>query len=752
MANQQINMTTTTPTKQMRRRAIAILGVLALVCSVVIGRLVVLQVVETEDWQKRAVSQQLSDNVISPKRGTIFDSNMNELAVSYGVYTEIMSPKYITDEATRTLIADDLSKMLSVNRDKLYQKTGKTNSEYEVVVSKIELPLATKLSNWIEEKNLVSVLRIIQDYKRRYPQGTMLASVLGFTGTDNYGLYGLEAKYESELAGTAGRIVTAKDGVGDELPSGLSFEKTVDAQDGNSLVLTVDQTVQAYAEKYLEQAVKETQSKRGGVCLVQNVKTGAILAMAVKGDFDPNDPFTVHDASQAATIAKLSGDAQSKALKEAREQQWVNRSISEFYEPGSVFKVFTSAMGLEEGKVSETSTFTCTGSQVAYKGTQPINCHLAGGHGTLTFPQAISASCNPAFIQLGLRIGPQAFFKYYTGFGFTQKTGIDMLSEATPTEALYHTAETLNPVELACESIGQTFTITPLQMITAMSAVANGGKLMQPYVVQQVLDADGNVVRNTTPKEVRQVISESTSKRLAAMLDTSVNAGSKNAYVAGYRVAGKTGTADQTVKLVSTNVNEVWASFCGFAPSDDPEVAILVVLDQPQCDVRYGGTISAPVAQKVLTDALPYLGVEPQYTDEELANLNRVTPKVVGDTVSVAKSKITSQSLTVKVVGDGDKVVSQTPDSGTTIPQNGIVVIYTEQGSVDETVTVPDFSGCTLSQANSLAADYWLNLKIQGATDSSGEVTATNQSIKAGTKVAKGTTITVEFVVHDNIR
>lgn len=752
MAKQQSNMTTTTPTKQMRRRSIAVLAALALVCSVVIGRLVVLQVVETEDWQKRAVSQQLSDSVISPKRGTIFDSNMNELAVSYGVYTVIMSPKYIEDEKTRALIADDLSKMLKVDREKLYQKTGKKDSEYEVVTSKIELPLATELSKWIEKNDLVSVLRIIQDYKRRYPQGTMLASVLGFTGTDNYGLYGLEAKYESELAGTAGRIVTAKDGVGDELPSGLSFEKTVDAQDGNSLVLTVDQTVQAYAEKYLEQAVKETGAKRGGVCLVQNVKTGAILAMAVKGDFDPNDPFEVYDASQAATIAKLSGDAQSKALKEAREQQWVNKAISEFYEPGSVFKVFTSAMGLEEGKVSETSTFTCTGSQVAYPGTTPIKCHVTSGHGTLSFPEAISASCNPAFIQLGLKIGPEAFFKYYTGFGFTQRTGIDMLSEATPTEALYHTADTLNPVELASESIGQTFTITPLQMITAMSAVANGGKLMQPYVVQQVLDADGNVVRNTTPKEVRQVISETTSKRLAAMLDTSVNAGSKNAYVAGYRVAGKTGTADQTVKLVSTGVNEVWASFGGFAPSDNPEVAILVVLDQPQCEVRYGGTISAPVAQKVLADALPYLGVEPQYTDEELANLNRVTPKVVGDSISTAKSKITSQSLTPKVVGDGDKVVSQMPESGTTIPQNGIVVLYTEKGSVDEMVTVPDFTGCTLSQANALAADYWLNLKIQGAADASGEVTATSQSINKGDKVAKGTTITVEFVVHDNIQ
>lgn len=749
MAKQQSNMTTTTPTKQMRRRSIAILAALALVCTFIIGQLVKLQVVETEDWQKRAVSQQMSDSVISPKRGTIFDSNMNELAVSYGVYTVIMSPKYIQDDKTRALIADDLSKMLDVDRDKLYEKTGKKTSEYEVVVSKIELSLATELSEWIQNNDLVSVLRIIQDYKRRYPQGTMLAAVLGFTGTDNYGLYGLEAEYESELAGTAGRIVTAKDGVGDELPSGLSFEKTVDAQDGNSIVLTVDQTVQAYAEKYLEQAVKDTGAKKGGVCIVQNVKTGAILAMATKGDFDPNDPFEIQDPSLAATIAKLSGDAQSKAIKEAREQQWINKPISDYYEPGSVFKVFTSAMGLEEGLVSETSTFNCPGYQMV-SGTR-INCHVTSGHGTLHFPEAISASCNPAFAQLAERIGPNLFFKYYTGFGFTQKTGIDMLSEAPISAALYYNADALNPVELASESIGQTFKITPIQLITAMSAVANGGKLMQPYVVQQVLDADGNVVRNTTPKVVRQVISESTSKRLAAMLDTSVNKGSKNAYVAGYRVAGKTGTADQTELLVGTDVNEVWASFSGFAPSDDPEVAILVMLDQPQCDVRYGGTISAPVAQKVLADVLPYLGIEPKYTDKELASMNRITPNVVGDTVATAQSKITSESLTCKVVGDGDKVVSQMPESGATIPQNGIVVVYTEQGSVGETVTVPNFVGCTLSQANTLAAEYGLNLQIRGVTEESGEVTATKQSIQDGQKVARGTIVTVEFVYQDNI-
>lgn len=750
MAKSAPVVTTTAPTKKMNRRTVAVALALLVCCAFILKNLVVLQVVETEDWQKRAMTQQMSDSIISPKRGTIYDCDMNELAVSYGVYTVIMSPKYIKQETTRTMIADELSEMLSVDRDKLYEKTGKTNSEYEVVVSKIELPLATKLSEWIQEKDLVSVLRIIQDYKRRYPQGTMLAPVLGFTGTDNYGLYGLEAQYESELAGVAGRIVTAKDGVGDELPSGLGFEKTVDAEDGNSIVLTVNQTVQAYAEKYLEQAVIETGSKNRGVCIIQQVKTGAILAMATKGDFDPNEPFEIQDPTQKELIAKLSGDEQSKALKAAREKQWVNKAISDYYEPGSVFKVFTSAMALEEGLVSETSSFHCSGVHSLYG--VNINCHVyPGSHGTLGFPECISQSCNPAFAQLADRIGVERFYKYYSGFGFTQKTGIDMLSEAPISSSLYYNAETMGPVELASEAIGQTFKITPLQLITAMSAVANGGKLMTPYIVQKVVDADGNVVRNTTPKVVRQVISESTSKRLAAMLDTSVNSGSKNAYVAGYRVAGKTGTADQTELMVGTNINEVWASFSGFAPSDDPEIAILVVLDQPQSDIRYGGTISAPVAQKVMADALPYLGIEPHYTNEELANLNRTTPNVVGDSVATAQSKISGQSLSYKVIGDGDKVVAQVPEGGTTIPQNGMVVLYTEQGSVDYSVTVPDFTGCTLSQANMLAADYGLNLQIQGVTEESGSVQAMHQSIEPGQLVARGSIITVEFVYRDTI-
>ncbi len=742
--------TTKTPTRQMWRRSIVVMVILIGFCfSTVIGKLSILQLVQADEWRERAVAQQMSDSIISPKRGTIYDTNMTVLAQSATVWTVIMSPKDIPDEETRVKIADELSAMLEVDRDTLYKRTQKTNSQYEIVKSKIEYPLAETLRTWIEENGLAGVFRIIEDYKRYYPLNSLASEVLGFTGTDNYGLYGLEAYYEDALAGTPGRVVTAKNGWGDELSTELKFEKTVDAEDGNSLVLTIDSVVQYYAEKYLEIAVKENGCTNRGACIIMDVNTGAIIAMATKGDFDPNDPMTVTDPDAAAAIALLSGDERSEALKEAREAQWVNKPIADYYDPGSVFKVFTSAMALEEDVVSEESTFYCGGS-IKVEDTV-INCHKRGGHGSQTFAQTISNSCNPAFVQIGLELGSSLFWKYYQGFGFTELTGIDMLSESRVTSALYHTEENLGPVELACSAFGQTFTVTPIQMITALAAVANGGKLLQPYVVQQVLDADGNVVSNTEPTVKRQVISEETSERLCAMLDVSVNSGSKNAYVAGYRMAGKTGTSDKTSQNLETGTTNVVASFAGFAPSDDPQYAIIVLLDEPQVAVRFGGTISAPVAQKIMTEALPYLGVEPVYTEEERAAMERTTPDVTGKEVSTAQTMLTNSELRYKVVGSGSTVVKQVPEKGATIPKNGIVVLYTDEENLSQTTAVPNFEGMTLAQANVAAANANLNIQMVGLGLESGEAKAASQSIAAGTAVALGTVVEVNFIYQDAI-
>ncbi|HPU58017.1 MAG TPA: penicillin-binding transpeptidase domain-containing protein [Candidatus Avimonas sp.] len=742
--------TTKAPTRQMWKRSMAVLAILVICWVGVTGKLSVIQIAEADFWREKAVEQQMSDSIISPKRGTIYDAKMTVLAQSATVWTVIMSPNNIKDEETRVKIADDLSKLLDVDRDKLYQKTLKTKSQYEIVKAKIEYPLRNALSQWIQENKLVGVFRIIEDYKRYYPLNNLASAVLGFTGTDNNGLYGLEAYYEKTLAGKPGRIVTAKNGWGDDLDIELRFEKTIGAQDGNSLVLTIDSAVQYYAEKYLEIAVKETGCTNRGAVIVMDVNTGAIIAMATKGDFDPNDPMTITNPDTLAKIALLSGDEKSAALKKAREEQWVNKPISDYYDPGSVFKTFTASMALEEGLFTESSHFYCRGGLKVND--RYIKCHKTTGHGSLDFAGALSQSCNPAFMEIGQKIGASLFFKYFVGFGFTERTGIDMLSESKVTDVLYFSEKQLNILNLSVASFGQNFKVTPIQMITAIAAVANGGKLMKPYVVQQILDSNGNVISNTEPVVKRQVISENTSQRISKMLADSVNGGgAKNAYIPGYRMAGKTGTSEKTDKNVANKTKDVVASFAGFAPADNPKYAILVMLDEPQTAIRYGGTIAAPVAQKIMSEALPYLGVEPAYTEEEKAAMDRTTPDVTGKKVSVAQNMLANSNLKYQVVGNGDTVLKQVPEKGETIPKNGTVVLYTEEGKLSQTTIVPDFRGKTMNQANIAAANAKLNLQISGLGINSSDAKAESQSIEPGKEVPLGTVVKVSFVYHDQI-
>ncbi len=768
MAKEQKTVTTRTPTKQMRRRAlIAVILVIGLFFLADAVKLAQLQIVEAEDWRKRAVSQQMSDTVVTAKRGTIYDANMEPLAESAEVWKIIMSPKDIatikwqkisgadadrelTDEQAlafkREFIAKGLAEMFGLDYEKVYKQTGKTNSQYEVIKSKVEYKQKTAFSEWVNANGLSPAFYIITDYKRYYPQGTLASTVLGFTGTDNNGLEGIEKKHESVLAGTPGRIVTAQNGLGDEMPTTMEYTKVVDAEDGNSLVLTIDSTIQMYAEKYLADGIANAECSNRGVAIVMDVNTGAILAMATKGDYDPNDPFTIADPKTNELLATLSGDEYNDTLSVARQLQWKNKALTDTYEPGSVFKVFTTAIGLEENLLTEGTTFNCPGY---YKvGGWTIRCHKHSGHGTLNLPGAISNSCNPYFMQLGMRIGGNAFSKYFVGFGFAEKTGIDMIGEAS-NAGLFHSAAVLEKQEasLATTSFGQTFKITPIQMITAMSAIANGGKLMTPYVVGQVLDGEGNVVSTTQPQVKRQIISSQTSRRICDMLAAATNGGgSKNAYVAGYRVAGKTGTSE---KRDITDSYEVVASFGGFAPADDPQVAVLVLLDQPQCAVRFGGTIAAPVAQKILDSILPYMGIEPEYTTEELAKLSRTTPNVEKNAVAAAQTKLTNLGLKATVLGNGKTVVKQIPSAGQSIPAGGTVLLYTEEMDA-VTVTVPDFIGKSLTQVNALAASFGLNVQVQGLSVGGGSAAVANrQGVAAGTKVPKGTVVSVHFLYND---
>ncbi|MBQ6848452.1 MAG: PASTA domain-containing protein [Clostridia bacterium] len=761
--------TTRTPTRQMRFRArVAVFVIAVLFFLANILRLGYLQTVESEDWQRRAVSQQMSDTVVSAKRGPIYAADMTPLAESADVWKIIMSPKNIAGcdwtnlegvdknqpltkeqglELLRTRIATDVSQMFGLDYDKLYRQTGKTGSQYEVIQSKVEYKEKTLFTEWVEKNGLSYAFYIITDYKRYYPQGTMASNILGFTGTDNNGLEGLEAKYESVLSGTPGRIVTARNGIGDEMPTNMEYTKVVDAEDGHGLVTTIDPTVQMYTEKYLSEAVEATGVLNRGVAIVMDVHSGAVLGMATKGDYNPNDPFTIANPKTMEMLATLSGDEQAAAISKARQLQWNNKAITETYEPGSVFKVFTTAMALEEGLANENTSFTCAGS--INVGGWNIRCHTRTHMGVLNLREAISKSCNPYFVQLGQRVGPTTYYKYFNGFGFTEKTGIDMNGEMS-NAGLYHNAEKLSTEQasLATASFGQTFKVTPIQMITAMCAIANGGKLVTPHVVSKVLDARGNAVSTVDTKVKRQIISADTSRRICTILGEIVNGGgSKNAYVPGYRIAGKTGTSEKRDTV--ENEDDVVASFCGFAPADDPKVAVLVLLDDPQTEVRYGGTLSAPVAQKIFESILPHLKVEPSFTNEELASLSTAVPAVTGQTTAIAQNKLANSSLKASVVGSGDTVVRQVPEAGQSIPAGGTVVLYTEQDTVTM-VTVPNFYGRSVTEVNSVAAQLGLNVQMTGLVGGSSTfATANGQSIAEGQQVPKGTVVKVNFVYSD---
>lgn len=733
----------------MRRRAfILVIGVF--LCFVLLAaNLFHIQVMQQDFWQQKAVAQQLSDVQISANRGQIYDATMTVLAQTREVCTIVMSPKNILQEKTRVKIADELSKMLDVDRDTLYKQTQKSTSQYEVVKSKVDKAVGDKFINWANENGLAGVFRVVTDYKREYPLGSMLSTVMGFVGTDNVAREGLELKYNETLAGIPGRMVIAQNTSGDKLPTSLDYEYTVNAVDGNSLVLTVDEYIQQVTEKYLAQAITEFRATNRGCAIVMDVDTGAILAMATKGDYDPNNYLAISDPTTAEKIALLSGDEQAEAIRVARLTQYRNKAL-DFYEPGSVFKTVTASIGLEEGLVSENSEFFCNGTY--HIADRYMDCWHAG-HGQQNFRQAIANSCNPAFMTLGGLIRAPLFCKYYTGFGFTTRTGVDLLGEQTPSAALFYTPDTMKPVDVAASSIGQTFKVTPLQMATALCAITNGGKLMQPYIVQKVLDSEGNVISNTEPTVKRQVISEQTSRRVCDMLEEAVSGGAiGNAYIAGYRVGGKTGTSEKTETKSEEDKDEnveVIASFGGFAPAEDPEVVVLVMVDEPQT-LKSGAGVAAPIARNILRDILPYLGVEPNYTEEELANLDHSVPQVTGKQVSVAATALNTASLSYETVGKGDRVVRQVPESGASIPKDGVVWLYTDDSEL-KTTKVPDLTGKSLSQVNQAAKRAGINVVVSGINTSGGVATAAKQSVQPGETVPKGTVVTVEFTYGDNI-
>lgn len=757
------------PTITMWRRTMMILiGLIAIGFGAVIFSLIRIQLVDGGELKKAAIDQQLQDTQITAQRGTIYDCNGKILAQSASVWQVVLEPKYIlpqegdsdqakqNKEGARARIVSGLAEILDMKEEEIQKKIEK-GTYYEVLKRKVETEERDQIlklkEELIVEYNQSSGILLESDYKRYYPYGTLASSVLGFVGSDGQGLSGLEVYYDDYLTGTAGRLVSVRNAVGTGMP--FEYDQMVEAEDGYSLKLTLDETIQHILEKYLDEGVANNNVHNRATAICMNVKTGAILGMAVSGDYDPNDPYTITDEDVVKAIEALPEKEQQQATSDALQAQWRNKAVSDTYYPGSVFKMITLSAALEENLVKETDTFTCRGYTKVEGVSKPINCWLTSGHNTETVEEGLMNSCNPMFIWLGFKLGAENFMEYFHGFGFTERTGIDLPGES---DSIY--AEKMNVADLAVYSFGQNFSITPIQMVTACATIANGGNLVQPYIVSQIMDSDGNIVQTTETKVKRQVISEDVAKRVAKILNRNATEGTaKNGYVAGYRICGKTGTSEKVAKYNEEGGSakgatmQYIASYCGFAPVEDPEIALLVFFDEPDVSGNYyGGSVAGPVFANMMSEILPYIGVEPQYTADEAEDLDTTAPVAVGLSLSEAQNKVTQAELNYEVYGSGDTVLAQSPEPGVTIPSGGTVVLFTDEDSQKETVEVPNLIGLSYSEANDVATSYGLQIKVTGVSASSGSGVSSAQSIAKGEKVKPGTVITVNFITKDQVQ
>jgi len=757
------------PTKGMKRRLnISILAITGAFALYAFANLYNASITNNVSYSAMANNTQFQSTTVTANRGTIYDANGQILAQSATVYNIIISPNELKGVDDETILESGLTEkerqiqecatilteeLGTVDYDEIveyFYNEDTSNRAWIKVASKVNKVVASSILTRADELELeYNLIYTEEDTTRYYPQGDMAASVIGFTNYDGDGIYGVEAYYNDYLAGVDGKTITATDANGNEMP--YKNDKTYDAQDGSSVYLTIDSTLQYYVERELEKCVEENNVQNRACAIIMNCKTGAILAMATYPGYDLNDRNSIYSASDRATLAAITDEEEyNEKYAELREQQWKSKAITELYEPGSVFKVVTGSAALEEKAITLDSTFTCNGAiEVADK---TINCWTRGAHGTQDFVTAMTNSCNPAFIQIGQRLGIELFCDYFEAFGFTETTGIDLPGESA---GLYVSEEDMGIVELASCSFGQSNTVTPIQMITAYSAVINGGYLLQPYVVSKIVDTNGNVIKTTKRTVRRQVISEETSEMMRETLESVVNNnGGSNAYIKGYRIGGKSGTSQKLQKIKETGDENLYVgSYVGFAPADDPEIVMLCMVDEPKGTdangslVYYGSLVAAPVVSAVFSDALPYLGYYPEYTEEELATLDITVPSLEGEDLEVAIETIESLDLNYKTVGEGTTVVSQVPSSASSVPQNGTIILYTEENLDKQMTTMPDVVGYSVSEVNNLLTNAGLNFKAgDGASGQSG-ATSNSQSIVAGTEVAQGTVVEVSFVV-----
>ncbi|HOQ01237.1 MAG TPA: penicillin-binding transpeptidase domain-containing protein [Acetivibrio clariflavus] len=714
------------PSITMKKRLIFLMLSFSVLIFALMVRVGWIQIVKGEWYQKMAYEQQNRDREITPRRGTIYDRNMNPLAISATVERIVVNPQDFEklEESRKEEIAEKLAEILELKKEDVLKKI-KRDSSYEIIKKQVEKEVGNEIRKWIKEEGIIGIY-IDEDTKRYYPQNNLAAHVIGFTGADNQGLSGIEAAMEKYLKGVPGKILSETDASGRYVS--FSEEKRINPQDGLNVVLTIDENIQYIASNALDKAISDNKVLNGAIAIVMDPRNGDILAMVSKPDFDLNNPRSAPPGENPETWNGYSAEGVEKLSKTV----WRNKCVMDTYEPGSTFKAITSAAGLEEGVVTpETMTSDHTINVAGHN----INCWRANAHGVETFREAVYNSCNPAFVKVAQGLGIEKFYKYLKAFGFYEKTGILLQGEAT---SQFHSKPT--EIDMAVASFGQRFQITPIQLISAYGAIANGGKLMKPRIVKELVDADGNVVEKFEPEVVRNVISQKTSETLRDILEGVVSEGTgKNAYVKGYRVAGKTGTSETLQKGVYI------ASFAGIAPADNPAICVLVAFDNPTGDSYYGGVVAAPVAGKIIEDTLSYLGVERRYNEKDLEMMAEevVVPDIRDMTVEEAKKILKEKGLEWKIEGDNksnDAIVKQqTPRAGAKIAKNSVVITYTYTPEIEKMVKVPDLSMKTVDEATRALNDAGLNIKVNGIGN------AMAQSVEAGVEVPIGSVIEVEF-------
>ncbi|MCL2055232.1 MAG: penicillin-binding transpeptidase domain-containing protein [Oscillospiraceae bacterium] len=755
------------PTAKMKRKLnIFVLGIMVAFAVWTVVNLYDTAITQNARFQAMANDSQFMSESVKANRGNIYDRNGKFLAQSATVYSINIDPNMLSMlnqervdsetglteyerqlEACISILCEELS---GVTREDVLKKFENVGHRWANIARQVEKPAADKILARAGEEKLGRLIFTELDTKRYYPQNELAAAVIGFTNAEGNGVYGVEAYYNDYLKGVDGKIITATDGVGNEMP--YKNDKIYEAQDGNSLFLTLDMTLQFYVEKYLEESVINNDVRNRASAIMMDANTGAILAMASSPGYDLNDRNAIYSKRDISILSAIE-DEQLYREQYAilREQQWKNKAVTELYYPGSVFKVITGAAALEEKTSGLHSSFYC--SQMDVSGTK-FHCWTRGSHGTQNFTEAMTNSCNPAFIQIGQALGADRFAEYFRAFGLTERTGIDLPGEAG---SIFTDVSTKGPVELASSAFGQTNKITPIQMITSYAATVNGGYLVQPYVVSKIVDTNGNVIKTTDRKVKRQVISEESSAAMRQVLEDVVNnKGGSNAYIKGYSIGGKSGTSQKQDENNRRGVENLYvSSYCAFAPADNPEIIFLVMVDEPMgkdhngAHVYYGSLVAVPVVTDVLKEALPYLGYYPKYTNEELAALGIALPDVEGEPFETARATLEALGLQVTVIGEGKNVISQIPPKASLVPKNGRVVLYTEMEQDTVYATVPDVIGLSLQEANRRITNAGLNFSVGGGAAGNAGATAFSQSYSEGEKVPEGTVIEVVFAVRD---